>query len=64
MLPQIKGKNLACYCKFDGKPCHAGILLVVANLSERRYASADLKNPAGLMRAASNPNVLLELANA
>jgi hypothetical protein len=27
---QLKGKNLACYCKL-GEPCHADVLLEIAN---------------------------------
>jgi hypothetical protein len=30
-LDEIKGKNLACFCK-EGEPCHADILLKLANL--------------------------------
>lgn len=29
-LPELRGKNLACYCAIDG-PCHADILLELAN---------------------------------
>ena len=29
-LPELRGKNLACWCK-PGSPCHADILLEVAN---------------------------------
>lgn len=29
-LSELKGKNLACWCKI-GKPCHADILLKLAN---------------------------------
>lgn len=29
-LPELKGKNLACWCPLD-KPCHADILLELAN---------------------------------
>lgn len=29
-LPELKGKNLACWCKPDA-PCHADILLELAN---------------------------------
>jgi hypothetical protein len=27
----LRGKNLACWCRLDGKPCHADVLLDVAN---------------------------------
>lgn len=30
MLPQLEGKNLACWCKL-GQPCHADVLLELAN---------------------------------
>jgi len=29
-LPQLRGRNLACWCK-PGAPCHADVLLEVAN---------------------------------
>ncbi len=29
-LPQLAGKNLACWCK-PGEPCHADVLLELAN---------------------------------
>jgi hypothetical protein len=29
-LPELKGKNLACFCSLD-KPCHADVLLELAN---------------------------------
>lgn len=29
-LPELRGKNLACWCSLD-KPCHADILLELAN---------------------------------
>lgn len=30
MLPELRGKNLACWCK-PGEPCHADVLLELAN---------------------------------
>lgn len=30
LLPTLKGKDLACYCK-PGAPCHADVLLELAN---------------------------------
>ena len=30
-LGELKGKDLACWCRDDGKPCHADILLRLAN---------------------------------
>lgn len=29
-LPRLKGKNLSCFCK-EGTPCHADVLLEIAN---------------------------------
>ena len=29
-LPELRGKNLACWCEV-GKPCHADVLLKLAN---------------------------------
>lgn len=29
-LPKLRGKNLACWCK-QGEPCHADVLLALAN---------------------------------
>ena len=29
-LPELRGKNLACWCK-PGTPCHADVLLEIAN---------------------------------
>jgi hypothetical protein len=28
---ELRGKNLACWCALDGKPCHADVLLDIAN---------------------------------
>jgi hypothetical protein len=28
---QLRGKDLACWCPVDGKPCHADVLLRLAN---------------------------------
>lgn len=28
---KLRGKNLACWCPCDGQPCHADILLAIAN---------------------------------
>ena len=36
---ELGGKNLACFCALD-KPCHADVLLVIANTTEK-----DLDNP-------------------
>ncbi|WP_265518929.1 DUF4326 domain-containing protein [Nitratireductor luteus] len=32
---ELRGKNLACWCPCDGKPCHADVLLALANDPER-----------------------------
>ncbi|MCF6111957.1 DUF4326 domain-containing protein [Mesorhizobium muleiense] len=31
----LTGKNLACWCALDGKPCHADVLLGIANDPEQ-----------------------------
>lgn len=30
-IGRLTGKNLACWCRLDGKPCHADTLLAIAN---------------------------------
>lgn len=30
-LDDLRGRDLACWCRLDGKPCHADVLLVIAN---------------------------------
>lgn len=30
LIPELKGKDLACYCKLN-EPCHADVLLEMAN---------------------------------
>ncbi|WP_426229321.1 DUF4326 domain-containing protein [Pararhizobium sp. DWP3-4] len=30
-LASLRGKNLACWCALDGKPCHADVLLTAAS---------------------------------
>lgn len=32
-ISQLQGKNLACWCALDGKPCHADVLLRIASLA-------------------------------
>lgn len=32
-LPELRGKNLACWCALD-QPCHADVLLELANRPE------------------------------
>ena len=34
-LPELRGKNLACWCP-PGSPCHADVLLELANAKEGR----------------------------
>lgn len=34
-LPELRGKNLACWCK-PGDPCHADVLLKLANAGRAR----------------------------
>lgn len=29
---KLRGKNLACWCPCDGQPCHADVLLEIANV--------------------------------
>lgn len=36
-IPRLRGKNLACWCPLD-KPCHADILLTLANFKPARRA--------------------------
>lgn len=36
-LAELRGKDLACWCK-DGDPCHADILLELANGEVSRHA--------------------------
>jgi hypothetical protein len=33
MIAELRGRNLACFCK-HGKPCHADVLLELANRPE------------------------------
>lgn len=28
---ELRGRNLACWCPLDGEPCHADVLLEIAN---------------------------------
>lgn len=28
---RLRGKDLACWCRLDGKPCHADVLMEAAN---------------------------------
>ena len=30
-LPKLQGRDLACWCPLDGEPCHADVLLELAN---------------------------------
>jgi hypothetical protein len=36
-IEELRGKNLACWCR--GEPCHADVLLRIANLPIRRGAT-------------------------
>jgi hypothetical protein len=38
-LPELRGKNLACWCK-PGDPCHADVLLELANAEVHEARSA------------------------
>jgi hypothetical protein len=44
-LPALRGKSLACWCRDDGKPCHADVLLELANKGDSA-SYADLKSAA------------------
>jgi hypothetical protein len=35
-LPELRGKNLACWCKLS-EPCHADVLLELANAPEQPH---------------------------
>jgi hypothetical protein len=59
----LKNQNLACSCRFDGLPCHAGILLIRANIAHADYVRLGLTDPKTLLKAAANPNILAELAS-
>jgi hypothetical protein len=37
-LPELRGKDLMCWCSLD-KPCHADVLLELANRPPRRRRS-------------------------
>lgn len=39
MLEQLRGKNLACWCRI-GEPCHADLLLELANADNRQARGA------------------------
>lgn len=62
-IPDLPMHNVACWCRDDGKPCHGGIILLRANLSQTVYLRHGLNQQAALMKAASNPRILVELAN-
>lgn len=38
-IRELRGKNLACWCKLDA-PCHADVLLRAANRGSKRYREA------------------------
>lgn len=33
-IAPLRGRNLACWCPLDGEPCHADVLLELANAPE------------------------------
>lgn len=41
-IRQLTGKNLACWCRQDGKPCHADILLDLANDPKKLIACDEI----------------------
>jgi hypothetical protein len=42
MREELGGCNLACYCPLD-RPCHADVLLIIANTTEAELADPDSK---------------------
>lgn len=40
-FPSLRGKSLACWCRL-GQPCHADILLILANHRGKRRPAVDL----------------------
>jgi hypothetical protein len=53
-LPSLRGKNLACWCKLDA-PCHADVLLELANREPTREAGGPTEVQLGPGNA-SNPD--------
>jgi hypothetical protein len=43
-LPELRGKNLACWCPLD-QPCHADVLLDLAN-GPAAHSNTQLNSPA------------------
>jgi hypothetical protein len=41
-IGELRGKNLACWCR-EGKPCHADVLLCVANAPAEARRSRSLQ---------------------
>lgn len=41
-LEELRGKNLACFCRLD-QPCHADVLLELANAPAFRLAARSVK---------------------
>jgi hypothetical protein len=54
-LPELKGKDLACYCKLT-EECHADMLLELANRM-RTAPKADTVSSAAAHQRAKRPNI-------
>lgn len=42
-IEALRGKDLACWCALDGGPCHADVLLLVANTPAGRKAKMEIE---------------------
>jgi hypothetical protein len=47
LLVPLRGKNLACWCPLD-HPCHADVLLELANIGEAPASADHYARPTGL----------------
>lgn len=54
-VAELKGRDLACWCPLDGGPCHADVLLILANnrpLTELNALTVEPRRPSlGIMAA-------------
>lgn len=46
---ELRDRNLACWCAFDGQPCHADVLLEIANSRPTRTITVRCKRCKKLM---------------
>ena len=44
LLPDLRGKNLACWCPLDA-PCHADVLLRLANADDLKPRAQKDRQP-------------------